>query len=57
MKKFIGRVKEKRIFKESVTSILNSGNHEGSQDTSPRLLLFSGEAGLGKSMLRMNALR
>jgi hypothetical protein len=47
MKKFIGRVKEKRVFKESVSRILEGGE----QSLFPRLFLFYGEGGLGKTML------
>lgn len=53
MKKFIGRVKEKRVFKESVTRILDGEE----QDLFPRLFLFHGQGGLGKTMLLDECIR
>lgn len=47
MKKFIGRVEQLGVFKKSISNILD--NRE--QNPFPRLFLFSGEGGLGKSML------
>ncbi|MCP5050467.1 MAG: hypothetical protein GY940_25105 [bacterium] len=47
MEKFIGRVEEKRVFKESVLRILDADQ----QQLFPRLFLFYGEGGLGKTML------
>jgi hypothetical protein len=47
MKKFIGRVEQLGDFKKSISCILD--NRE--QSLFPRLFLFSGEGGLGKTML------
>ncbi|MCX6583251.1 MAG: tetratricopeptide repeat protein [Candidatus Aminicenantes bacterium] len=47
MKKFIGRVKQLGDFKKSIFCMLDNRGHS----PFPRLFLFSGEGGLGKSML------
>jgi tetratricopeptide (TPR) repeat protein len=66
MKKFIGRVKEKRIFTESVSRILEIGKKgpisrfkkkPEEEIPFPRLFLFYGEGGLGKSMLLDECIR